>query len=205
MAGRRVAVDGLQVHASEPVRDPGEGGQVVAVRRPADPVARRLVVLFLSIAAIMQTYGSWGPLWLTGFLLLVVVPFAQIFSAYAALALAVTFPQPSARGIRRFLRRLNPWLLVTTLAVEAATIVLTIVGCPQCGQRYVWPVPSEAVLNAIYFKINASLVLQSMQIGDDITYLSEGEIELTKRLVYSENAVQRMWDYWSIRCGDKPR
>jgi len=27
---------------------------------------------------------------------------------------------------------------------------LTIVGCPQCGQRYVWPVPSEAVLNAIY-------------------------------------------------------
>lgn len=27
---------------------------------------------------------------------------------------------------------------------------LKIVGCPQCGQRYVWPVPSEAVLNAIY-------------------------------------------------------
>jgi len=27
---------------------------------------------------------------------------------------------------------------------------LTIVACPQCGQRYVWPVPSEAVLNAIY-------------------------------------------------------
>src|ERR1700738_3987912 len=99
---------------------------LVAVRRPADPVARRLVVLFLSIAAIMQTYGSWGPLWLTGFLLLVVVPFAQIFSAYAALALAVTFPQPSSGGIRRFLRRLNPWLLVTTLAVGAATIRPTI-------------------------------------------------------------------------------
>ena len=55
----------------------------------------------------------------------------------------------------------------------------------------------------MYFKINASLVLQSMQIGDDITYLSEGEIELTKKLVYSDNSVQRMWDYWSIRCGDK--
>ena len=30
-------------------------------------------------------------------------------------------------------------------------------------------------------------------------------IELTKKLVYSENAVQRMLDYWSIRCGDKAR
>jgi 2-polyprenyl-3-methyl-5-hydroxy-6-metoxy-1,4-benzoquinol methylase len=27
---------------------------------------------------------------------------------------------------------------------------LTVVACPQCGQRYVWPVPSEDVLNAIY-------------------------------------------------------
>jgi hypothetical protein len=62
----------------------------------------------------------------------------------------------------------------------------------------------EAVLNAIYFKINASLVLQSVQLGgDDITYLSEGEIELTKKLVYADNSVNRMWDYWAIRCGDK--
>jgi ribulose-5-phosphate 4-epimerase/fuculose-1-phosphate aldolase len=61
----------------------------------------------------------------------------------------------------------------------------------------------EAVLNAIYFKINASLVLQSMQIGDDITYLSEGEIERTKKLVYADNSVTRMWDYWSRRCGDR--
>jgi ribulose-5-phosphate 4-epimerase/fuculose-1-phosphate aldolase len=61
----------------------------------------------------------------------------------------------------------------------------------------------QAVLNAVYFKINASLVLQSLQIGDDITYLSEGEIELTKKLVYAENSVTRMWDYWSRRCGDK--
>jgi ribulose-5-phosphate 4-epimerase/fuculose-1-phosphate aldolase len=71
-------------------------------------------------------------------------------------------------------------------------------GCVVAGGNL-----KEAVLNAIYFKINASLVLQSMQIGDDITYLSEGEIELTKKLVYSDNSVQRMWDYWSIRCGDK--
>jgi ribulose-5-phosphate 4-epimerase/fuculose-1-phosphate aldolase len=59
-----------------------------------------------------------------------------------------------------------------------------------------------AVLNAVYFKINASLVLNSMLLGGDITYLSPGEIELTKKLVYSDNAVQRMWDYWARRSGD---
>ena len=59
-----------------------------------------------------------------------------------------------------------------------------------------------ATLNAVYFKINASLVLSSMMIGGDITYLSAGEIELTKKLVYRDNSVQRMWDYWSRRCGD---
>jgi hypothetical protein len=42
-----------------------------------------------------------------------------------------------------------------------------------------------------------------MLIGDDITFLSEGEIELTKKLVYAENSVTRMWDYWSRRCGDR--
>jgi HCOMODA/2-hydroxy-3-carboxy-muconic semialdehyde decarboxylase len=72
-------------------------------------------------------------------------------------------------------------------------------GCVVVGRNL-----REAVLNAIYFKINASLVLQSVQLGgDDITYLSEGEIELTKKLVYADNSVNRMWDYWAIRCGDK--
>ncbi|HEY0380935.1 MAG TPA: hypothetical protein VGC72_01940 [Candidatus Elarobacter sp.] len=102
-------------------------GLLVAVRRPADPVARRLVALFLSLAAIIHPNGPWTPIWLTGFIVLGVGPFAQVFSAYAALSLAVTFPQPSARGIRRFLRRFNPWLLAATLAVEAVAIVLSVV------------------------------------------------------------------------------
>ncbi len=72
-------------------------------------------------------------------------------------------------------------------------------GCVVVGANL-----KQAVLNAIYFKINASLVLQSLHIGDEITYLSEGEIELTKKLVYADNSVTRMWDYWSRRCGDKP-
>src|SRR4029079_19570991 len=73
-------------------------------------------------------------------------------------------------------------------------------GCVVVGNNL-----KEAVLNAVYFKINASLVLQSMQLGDDITNLSAYEIDRTERLFYSENAVHLMWDYWSIRCGDKPR
>jgi ribulose-5-phosphate 4-epimerase/fuculose-1-phosphate aldolase len=71
-------------------------------------------------------------------------------------------------------------------------------GCVVVGRNV-----KEAVLNAVYFKINASLVLQSMQLGDDITYLSEGEIELTKKLVYHDNSVQRMGDYGWVCCGDK--
>jgi ribulose-5-phosphate 4-epimerase/fuculose-1-phosphate aldolase len=46
------------------------------------------------------------------------------------------------------------------------------------------------------------LVLNTTMLGGEITYLSPGEIELTKKLVYSDNSVQRMWDYWSRRCGD---
>ena len=71
-------------------------------------------------------------------------------------------------------------------------------GCVVVGSNI-----RQAVLNAIYFKINASLVLQCLQIGDDVTYLSDGEIELTKKIVYADNSVTRMWDYWSRRCGDK--
>jgi hypothetical protein len=102
-------------------------GLLVAIRRPADPTARRLVVLFFSIATIIQGSAPWAPIWFTGFLLLMLVPFAQIFSAYAALALAVTFPQRSSRGMRRFLERLNIWLLAVTLAVQAVAIVGSVV------------------------------------------------------------------------------
>ncbi|MCC6887866.1 MAG: class II aldolase/adducin family protein [Hyphomicrobiales bacterium] len=68
-------------------------------------------------------------------------------------------------------------------------------GCVVVGDSL-----KVATLNAVYFKINASLVLSSAALGGEINYLSEGEIELTKKLVYSDNAVQRMWDYWARRA-----
>src|SRR5688572_275361 len=61
-------------------------------------------------------------------------------------------------------------------------------GCVVVGESL-----KIATLNAVYFKINASLVLNSTILGGEITYLSPGEIELTKKLVYSDNSVQRMW------------
>jgi ribulose-5-phosphate 4-epimerase/fuculose-1-phosphate aldolase len=70
-------------------------------------------------------------------------------------------------------------------------------GCVVVGNSL-----KVATLNAVYFKINASLILSSAMLGGEITYLSPGEIELTKKLVYSDNSVQRMWDYWARRCAD---
>ncbi len=68
-------------------------------------------------------------------------------------------------------------------------------GCVVVGSNL-----KEAVLNAIYLKINASLQFNAMQMESDITYLSEGEIELTKKLVFHDNSLNRMWDYWKHRA-----
>jgi ribulose-5-phosphate 4-epimerase/fuculose-1-phosphate aldolase len=70
-------------------------------------------------------------------------------------------------------------------------------GCVVVGENL-----RIATLNAVYFKINASLILNSKMLGGDINYLTPGEIELTKKLVYHENSVNRMWGYWARRAGD---
>jgi ribulose-5-phosphate 4-epimerase/fuculose-1-phosphate aldolase len=78
---------------------------------------------------------------------------------------------------------------------EDNSILLRGHGCVVVGENL-----KIATLNAVYFKINASLILSSSMLGGEINYLSEGEIELTKKLVYSDNSVQRMWDYWERRA-----
>jgi len=82
---------------------------------------------------------------------------------------------------------------------ESNSVLMRGHGCVVVGGSI-----KQAVLNAVYFKINASLVLQCLQIGDDITYLSDGEIELTRKIAYADNSLTRMWDYWSRRCGERP-
>ena len=82
---------------------------------------------------------------------------------------------------------------------ESNSVLMRGHGCVVVGGSI-----KQAVLNAVYFRINASLVLQCLQIGDDITYLSDGEIELTRKIAYADNSLTRMWDYWSRRCGERP-
>ena len=77
------------------------------------------------------------------------------------------------------------------------TVLLPRHGCVVVGENL-----RIATLNAVYFKINASLILQTAALGGEINYLTPGEIELTKKLVYHENSVNRMWGYWARRAGD---
>jgi len=59
----------------------------------------------------------------------------------------------------------------------------------------------EAVLTAIYLKVNAMLQRDAICMGGDIVFLSEGEIEKTAVVVNSDNSVTRMWEYWRRRAG----
>ncbi len=68
-------------------------------------------------------------------------------------------------------------------------------GCVVAG-----PNLKEAILTAIYLKLNARLQCEAMGMGD-IVFLSEGEINKTSKVVNSENSVTRMWEYWRRRAG----
>ena len=101
-------------------------GAIIAMRRPADPVVRRLVGLFLAIATIIV---STSQPWMSIFILMAALAahlFCQPLAAYAALALAVVFPKPSAGGFRRWLDVANPWLLGLCLVTLYGGVALPI-------------------------------------------------------------------------------
>jgi ribulose-5-phosphate 4-epimerase/fuculose-1-phosphate aldolase len=66
----------------------------------------------------------------------------------------------------------------------------SVVGTPNLRQ---------AVLTAIYLKVNARLQSEAMRMGE-VEFLTEGEIARTAERVNSENALTRMWDYWARRA-----
>jgi ribulose-5-phosphate 4-epimerase/fuculose-1-phosphate aldolase len=94
-------------------------------------------------------------------------------------------------------------MLVTT--IEQGLDLAKCLGTGQValmrGHGCVVAAPSlkEAVLTAIYLKINARLQAEAMRLGE-VMFLSEGEIAKTSVLVNSENAVNRMWEYWRRRA-----
>jgi hypothetical protein len=101
-------------------------GLVVALRRPNDPVARLMVCLFFGLAALFQSGAPFYPVWLTG-LIFVVARFAQIYVAWAALALATEFPTRSAGGLRRWLERANlPYSAVCLVTLFTALFIVIV-------------------------------------------------------------------------------
>ncbi len=57
----------------------------------------------------------------------------------------------------------------------------------------------DAVHTAVYLKVNARLQTEAMRMGDEIVYLSEGEIaEMQKS---GRPGHSRAWEYWARRAG----
>jgi hypothetical protein len=124
-------------------------GLVVAVRRPDDEVARSLVALLFGLAALLGSSASFYPIWLVA-AAFVVSRFCQVYVAWAALQLAVTFPKRSQRGVRRWLERANtPYAVLCLVTLFGAFYVAII--------RYQPPPPALQVLGlaetVLYFII----------------------------------------------------
>jgi len=60
----------------------------------------------------------------------------------------------------------------------------------------------EAVLIAVFMEHNARISMQCLQMGTP-QYLSAGEIELGMNKFVGSLAIDRAWDYWSLRTGLK--
>src|SRR5687768_8510396 len=61
----------------------------------------------------------------------------------------------------------------------------------------------EAVITAIYLKINAEVQLQAMAIGTP-RGLSDGEVERSRAAQLSPLALDRAWEYFCVRAGVEP-
>lgn len=67
-------------------------------------------------------------------------------------------------------------------------------GCTVAGTSL-----RQAVIVAIYVQVNAALQLDAMKLGD-ISYLSDGEVRETAKLIEMPNVLTRLWDYFVNRA-----
>lgn len=58
----------------------------------------------------------------------------------------------------------------------------------------------EMVMTAVYMKENAELILRTLPLGAP-TYLTPGEVEMTRKTLFGPNPLKRSWDYWVARAG----
>ena len=68
-------------------------------------------------------------------------------------------------------------------------------GATCCGTSL-----REAVFISVYLKENAELVLNTLPLGEP-AYLSAGEIDQTRAMLFSDLAQTRAWDYRAARAG----
>jgi ribulose-5-phosphate 4-epimerase/fuculose-1-phosphate aldolase len=62
----------------------------------------------------------------------------------------------------------------------------------------------EAVLIAVFLEHNARISMQCLQLGKT-TFLSSGEVSLCMEQFVGDLAIDRAWDYWTLRTGYQPK
>lgn len=68
-------------------------------------------------------------------------------------------------------------------------------GCAVTGRSV-----HESVMVSIFLQVNATLQLQALQLGKEITYLTPGEAEACAATMVSELSVTRAWEYYRTRA-----
>jgi HCOMODA/2-hydroxy-3-carboxy-muconic semialdehyde decarboxylase len=69
-------------------------------------------------------------------------------------------------------------------------------GCAVTGTSV-----QGAVMRSIYLQVNAQLLQDTLQMSEQIEYLSDGEIEQCAEIFLSDFSVKRAWEYFQRRAG----
>ena len=69
-------------------------------------------------------------------------------------------------------------------------------GCAVTGTSV-----QGAVMTSIYLQVNAQLQQDTLQMSEQIEYLSDGEIDQCAEICMSEFSVKRAWEYFQRRAG----
>jgi len=70
-------------------------------------------------------------------------------------------------------------------------------GCVVTGKAV-----KEAVLTAVYLQVNARIQMDAIRLGgDDVVYLSPGEIQEQESIMFGDLSVNRAWEYLVMRAG----
>lgn len=69
-------------------------------------------------------------------------------------------------------------------------------GCAVTGRSV-----QGAVMTSIYLQVNARLLQDTLNMSEQVEYLSDGEIDMCAEVFLSEMSVRRAWEYFQRRAG----